>query len=237
MNSRFKGLGFGSKRKSSANVPTIAQNPTSSTPQLPGRPTPSTASSSTTSLPMNHPGAGGRPPSYTNNYSPAPASVGRTQSPMAGTPRTPPTQVMGGPPPINTAAAGYPPGHPAGPGMGAPPQAGGPPQYGPPQYGAPVPPGGGSVAAAQYANRNNAVEVEGAGRSKAQLIVGIDFVSHIFSIMRPLLIHYRELLSLASLSLSQQTQKPRKISSQNGQAQDHIRSRRCERQLLQAMPC
>jgi hypothetical protein len=33
------------------------------------------------------------------------------------------------------------------------------------------------MAAAQYANRNNAVEVEGAGRSKAQLIVGIDFVS------------------------------------------------------------
>lgn len=32
------------------------------------------------------------------------------------------------------------------------------------------------MAAAQYANRN-AVEVEGAGRSKAQLIVGIDFVS------------------------------------------------------------
>jgi hypothetical protein len=180
MNSRFKGLGFGSKRKSSASVTTIAQNPTSSTPQLPGRPILSTASSSTTSLPMNHPGPGGRPPSYTNNYSPAPASVGRTQSPMAGTPRTPPTQVMGGPPPINTAAAGYPPGHPAG-GMGAPPPAGGPPQYGPPQYGAPIPPGGGSVAAAQYANRNNAVEVEGAGRSKAQLIVGIDFVSHRFS--------------------------------------------------------
>jgi hypothetical protein len=60
--------------------------------------------------------------------------------------------------------------------MGPPPPAGGPPQYGPPQYGAPVP-GNQSVAAAQYANRNNAVEVEGAGRSKAQLIVGIDFVS------------------------------------------------------------
>ncbi|KAF8848667.1 actin-like ATPase domain-containing protein [Acephala macrosclerotiorum] len=173
MNSRFKGLGFGSKRKSSANTPTIAQNPTSSAPQLPGRPIiPSTASSSTTSLPMNHPGPGGRPPSYTNNYAPAPAAVGRTQSPMAGNPRTPPSQVMGGPPPINTAAAGYPPGHPAG--MGAPPPAGGPPQYGPPQYGAPVP-SSNSMAAQQYANRNNAVEVEGAGRSKAQLIVGIDF--------------------------------------------------------------
>jgi hypothetical protein len=183
MNSRLKGLGFGSKRKSSANIPTsIAQNPSASAPQLPGRPTTASAASSTTSLPMNHPGPGGRPPSYTNQYSPAPA--GRTQSPMAGgTPRTPPSQVMGGPPPINTAASGYPPGHPQG-GM-APPPAGGPPQYGPPQYGAPQPPAGNqSVAAAQYANRNNAVEVEGAGRSKAQLIVGIDFVRILLSIMR-----------------------------------------------------
>jgi hypothetical protein len=63
--------------------------------------------------------------------------------------------------------------------MGAPPAAGGPPGYGPPQYGAP-PPGGASIAAAQYQNRNNAVEVEGAGRSKAQLIVGIDFVRRTF---------------------------------------------------------
>ncbi len=176
MNSRFKSFGFGgSKRRTSAQVQPIVQNPTSSAPQLAGRPAlPPTVSStsSTTSLPMNHIGTGGRPPSYTNNYAPAPAAVGRTRSPMAGgTPRTPPTQVMGGPPPINTASSGYPPGHPSS-GM-APPVAGGPPQYGPPQYGAP----GNSVAAAQYANRNNAVEVEGAGRSKAQLIVGIDFVS------------------------------------------------------------
>jgi len=129
---------------------------------------------------MNHPVAAGRPPSYSNNYAPAPAGVGRTTSPMAsGNPRTPPSQMMGGPPPINTSAPGYPPGHPAAGGMGAPPPVGGPPQYGggPPQYGAPgAPVGGQSVAAAQYANRG-AVEVEGAGRSKAQLIVGIDFVS------------------------------------------------------------
>jgi hypothetical protein len=130
---------------------------------------------------MNHTGAGGRPPSYTNQYSPAPAAVnGRTQSPLTtGNPRTPPTQMVGGPPPINTAASGYPPGHPAQGGMGPPPPAGGPPQYGPPQYGAPGAPAGGSMAAAQYANRG-AVEVEGAGRSKAQLIVGIDFVSQQF---------------------------------------------------------
>ena len=188
LNNRFKGLGFGSKRKSSATVPTfIATKPSSSAPQLPqidqlaGRSAPAndSATSSTTSLPMNQSGAGGRPPSYTNNYAPAPTAVGRATSPMAGgTPRTPPTQTMGGPPPINTTPSGYPPGHPAASQMGAPPTAAGPPQYGggPPQYGAPVP-GGGSIAAQQYANRNNAVEVEGAGRSKAQLIVGIDFVS------------------------------------------------------------
>lgn len=185
MNSRFKSLGFGgSKRKSNNQVPTVPPTPStaSQTPQITGRPVPPTASSSTTSLPMNHQGAGGRPPSYSNQYAPAPANVGR-QSPMAGNPRTPPSQVMGGPPPINTAASGYPPGHPgASMGGGPPPQQqqqAGPPQYGggPPQYGAPgIPTGNQSLAAAQYLNRNNAVEVEGAGRSKAQLIVGIDFV-------------------------------------------------------------
>ncbi|QSZ36546.1 hypothetical protein DSL72_006426 [Monilinia vaccinii-corymbosi] len=179
MNARFKGLGFGSKRKSSANnISTIPQDPTStsSSPQLaqlPGQPTPSTqtASSSTASLPMNHPGgAGARPPSYSNQYTP----VGRATSPMAqGAPRTPPTQMMGGPPPINTAATGgYPPQQG---GMGGAPPPAGPPQYNhPPQYGAggaPMQGGGG----AQYGGRNNAVEVEGAGKSKAQLIVGIDF--------------------------------------------------------------
>ncbi|TGO61198.1 hypothetical protein BCON_0029g00410 [Botryotinia convoluta] len=179
MNARFKSLGFGSKRKSSANniSTSIPQNPTStsSSPQLaqlPGQPAPTTqtAASSTASLPMNHQGgAGVRPPSYSNQYTP----VGRTTSPMAqGTPRTPPTQMMGGPPPINTAATGgYPPQQG---GMGGPPPPAGPPQYNhPPQYGA----GGAPMQAAgpQYGARNNAVEVEGAGKSKAQLIVGIDF--------------------------------------------------------------
>jgi hypothetical protein len=36
---------------------------------------------------------------------------------------------------------------------------------------------GGMGAPVQYGPRGNAVEVEGAGRSKSQLIVGIDFVS------------------------------------------------------------
>ena len=99
LNSRLKGLGFGSKRKSSAvAAPTTSSpdpNPTSTPPlpPLPGATRPiDTPSSSTSSLPMNQPGAVGRPPSYTNNFAPNPAAVGRTASPMVGgTPRTPPT--------------------------------------------------------------------------------------------------------------------------------------------------
>ena len=61
--------------------------------------------------------------------------------------------------------------------MGGAPQ---PPGYGG-GYGAPNGmPGGGGVGGPPgmgiYGNRGSAVEVEGAGRSKAQLIVGIDFV-------------------------------------------------------------
>lgn len=97
-------------------------------------------------------------------------------SPMAQpSPRTPPTQVMGGPPPINTGApappAGYSHSHQTN--VVAPPVTGGPPQYGGGQ-GAPYPTGGSSITD-QYRN-HNAVEVEGAGKSKSQLIVGIDFV-------------------------------------------------------------
>ncbi len=55
--------------------------------------------------------------------------------------------------------------------MGGAPQPPGPPGYGG-AYGQ----GGGAPPLAQYGNRGSAVEVEGAGRSKAQLIVGIDFV-------------------------------------------------------------
>ena len=69
------------------------------------------------------------------------------------------------PPPINTGA--YPQGHPAlGGGAGQPPGYGG-------GYGQVAP----QSTLGQYGGRGAAVEVEGAGRSKAQLIVGIDFVS------------------------------------------------------------
>ncbi|CAN8100245.1 unnamed protein product [Discula destructiva] len=116
--------------------------------------------SSQQSLPqMNHPGQGQRPPSYSAGY--------------PGQTRTPPSQMVGGPPPINTGAPvpGYPPQIP--PSMqGGPPVPGGPPGYtGGQGYGAPQ--GGQAAPPAAYARP--AAEVEGSSRSKAQLIVGIDF--------------------------------------------------------------
>ena len=97
----------------------------------------------------------GRPPSYTYN----------PNAPRAASPLPPQQQHMAhAPPPINTGS--YSQGHPA--------LGGQPPGYG----------GGGGgygqgpqSTLGQYGGRGQAVEVEGAGRSKAQLIVGIDFVS------------------------------------------------------------
>lgn len=111
----------------------------------------------------NQPAAPGRPPSYSYN-----SVQGRPQSPM------PPTQnqMAHHPAPIDTRAGAY---------------VGGAPQLGPPQ-----PPGyGGAYGHSQLGPQPGiqhmtqqyppgarpAAEVEGAGRSKAQLIVGIDFVS------------------------------------------------------------
>lgn len=83
--------------------------------------------------------------------------------------------MVGGPPPINTGApvAGYPPQMP--PMQGGPPVAGGPPGYtgGAGGYG---PPPGQALPTATYGRP--AAEVEGSSRSKAQLIVGIDFVRY-----------------------------------------------------------
>lgn len=178
MNARFKNFGFGSKRKSSSNI-----HPTSNT-LAPPQPNGTTAhtpplgnhNSSSASLPMNQSqNQLGRPPSYTYNpHAPRPTSP---MPPVAGQQPLPHH-----PPPINTGAyapQGHPVGHPAGhPAMGGAPQ---PPGYGG-GYGPPNGiPGGGGIGAPHagmgiYGNRASAVEVEGAGRSKAQLIVGIDFV-------------------------------------------------------------
>ncbi len=169
MSSRFKGFGgFGSKRTSSRpGAPTQQQQP-STTTLAPSTSTnglaihtPPGSTSSTTSLPMNQGQNGlGRPPSYTYN----------PNAPRATSPMPPQQQQMAhhAPPPINTGA--YPQGHPAlGGAAQQPPGYGG--GYGQSQgMGAPQPTLG------QYGGRGQAVEVEGAGRSKAQLIVGIDFV-------------------------------------------------------------
>ena len=174
MSSRFRNLGFGgSKRKSSSpNIANTANSQqASSTTTLPAPSTlaaataPATApavanegSSSTTSLPMNHtPNGLGRPPSYT--FNPNGPNGPRATSPMPpGGQQSAPHH----PPPIQTGS--YNQGHPALSNTAQPPQyAGG---YQPAHGGAP----------AQYGGRGNVAEVEGAGRSKAQLIVGIDFV-------------------------------------------------------------
>ncbi|GAW16411.1 hypothetical protein ANO14919_058370 [Xylariales sp. No.14919] len=207
LNSRFKGFGLG-KRRSTASIPP-SDNPTTSAsstpppqitqayppgaapPQLPPPPTSqpgpapavaSLASSSQASLPiMNHPGAGPRPPSYTTNFQAGQPPVGRT-SPLTQNPtRTPPTQMVGGPPPINTGApvSGYPPtmhmqpgAQPAPGGPGGPP---GPPGYPPAGYPQPAPAPQQQPTNAMGAYGRPAAEVEGNSRSKAQLIVGIDF--------------------------------------------------------------
>ncbi|KAK6820812.1 heat shock protein 12A [Apiospora arundinis] len=144
-------------------------------------PAPSIASSSSQQSlqqTMNHPGAGPRPPSYTANFNPGgpPPPVGR-MSPQAvqGPTRTPPSQMVGGPPPINTGAPvqGYPPQMQMQPG-GPPPIQGGPPGYaGATGYPPPAPPQNQGPAMQQFGRP--AAEVEGNSRSKAQLIVGIDF--------------------------------------------------------------
>lgn len=199
MNSRLKGFGFG-KRKSTASIQTTDGVPPASTPPpgqipqhhvpLPGQTPPIGASSSTSSLQMNHPPAGNRPPSYSANYPPGPpGGPGDRTSPHQGSNRTPPSQMAGGPPPINTGApVGYPPPNMNPMGQGPPPM-GGPPQGGPggppPGFGGqqgypppgPPPPQGGPIAQQFQRPNNPAAEVEGASKSKAQLIVGIDFVS------------------------------------------------------------
>lgn len=178
MNARFKNL-VGSKRKSSSHQP----SPTAaggSTPTGANRPTslsPQASNGSSSSLPMNpqQQTGLGRPPSYT--FAPSGLAPGPPQQQQHhGRPTSPL-------PPLNTAAPGYPAHQP--PPVGYPPQPGPPgypPQPPPGQYGAgygppPPPPGPQQHGPPAVYNRPGMAEVQGEGRSKAQLIVGIDFVS------------------------------------------------------------
>lgn len=197
--SRSKFFGFGSSKRKSAAPELGSTNPSQTSltgaPQLPlpgqpmrNGPSPLHQTNSSQSSVATHntqntmngpPGPQQRPPSYTG-YPPGVPGRNSTTSPPMGPPntRTPPSQFPGGPPPINTAGGGYPPQpqmHQGPPPMGGPPPPGGPPQYQgapgyPPAQNMPQPYGA-------QAGRGGAVEVEGAGRSKSQLIVGIDFVS------------------------------------------------------------
>ena len=209
MTSRFKGFGaFGSKRTSSNNnnrngltPPSsqgLPQQPNhSSTSLAPSPPTngvvhtPQGSTSSTTSLPMNQNQQGGlgRPPSYTFN----------PNAPRAASPLPPGQQMAHHPPPINT--GGYSQGHPALTGAGQPPGYGG-------GYGQVAP----QPTLGQYGGRGQAVEVEGAGRSKAQLIVGIDFVSNVITSFGPTAKAYRGPLSQASPLRSRPILRLRRIS-------------------------
>ncbi|RAK78347.1 Hsp70 family protein [Aspergillus fijiensis CBS 313.89] len=158
----FKSFTFGTKRNKNNSTPQplpvstlssqgISTAPSTSTLVAPPSSTspsspPSGHSSSTTSLPMNNQNPLGRPPSYTYN------TVGRPTSPLPPGPHHPPS--------INTSLqySQSPMGAPPGYGLQQPIAPGMTPGLHQPQY-----------------LRNPAVEVEGAGRSKAQLIVGIDF--------------------------------------------------------------
>ena len=169
MNSRFRNLGFGSKRKSSSpNIVTVANSQTSQSPLTNGAVhTPTGSTSSTTSLPMNHGQQQtglGRPPSYTYNN-----SAPRAQSPLPPGGQTATSHHPQLPP---IATGNYPPGHPALSNSSNLPQYGGP--YGQPNnvvHGGP-----------RYGGRTDPVEVPGDARSKAQLIVGIDFVSIVLNL-------------------------------------------------------
>lgn len=150
MSNRLKTLGFGSKRKSSVNIQTTNHlSPTTNG----GTPTPP-PNSSQTSLSMNpQPNPAGRPPSYSYNV------AGRPTSPL------PPaqSQLAHHPPPIDTTQR-----FPAANPTMVPPQ--------PPGYGGYAQHSQGLGAPHGMNQYTRPAEVDGGGRSKAQLIVGIDFV-------------------------------------------------------------
>ncbi|KAL4934423.1 Hsp70 family protein [Aspergillus undulatus] len=122
------------------------------TPSTSASSPPSNHNSSETSLPMNNQNQLGQPPSYTYN-----SVAGRPTSPM------PPAGQQQMPHPLNTNMP-----YPGQQALGAP-----------PMYGMQQQPGMGQRLPSQQApygiRTNPAHEVDGGGRSKASLIVGIDF--------------------------------------------------------------
>ena len=180
VSNRLKSLGFGSKHKSSlSNIHTSITTTNHLTPTSTNAstPTPPQNNSSTTSLPMNpQQNPAGRPPSYSYN------SAGRPTTPQ------PPghTQLAHHPPPIDTNQR-FPPTNPAMP----PPQ---PPGYG--GYSTHPQGVGGQHTMQQYARP---AEVDGGGRSKAQLIVGIDFVGR--SLLQILIAQIMQILPVLTFYL------------------------------------
>jgi hypothetical protein len=160
MSTRFQKFGFGSKRKSNVQTAIVATNGTPATTPPPN--------SSTTSLPQSsmnpQPNGLGRPPSY-SGY-----NAGRPQSPMP-----PPNQQVAAhhPPPIDTSQR-YPGTNPT---MGQPQ----PPGYGGAYGQQPAP---GPQQLGQYGQMRPVAEAPGEARNKAQLIVGIDFVSRRFLLIK-----------------------------------------------------
>lgn len=213
-------------------------SPPTSQPGPPG-PAPtaaSIASSSQATHIMNHPGGGPRPPSYTGNFQQsAQAPLGRT-SPLTQNPtRTPPTQMVGGPPPINTGApvSGYPPPMHMQPGaQPAPGGPGGPTGYPPAAYPQPAPAPQQQPTNAMASYGRPAAEVEGNSRSKAQLIVGIDFVCSLIALHtcmtggRKTSDCFRAQRFLASHLPLRRTTRPKKTSLQSGRARGHTQNKR-----------
>jgi hypothetical protein len=231
---RLRGF-LGSKRKSSAGNPALSNGTVTPAGQRPTSLSPQVTNSSSSSLPMNPQNPLGRPPSYTF----AQSGLGAPQQ-QHGRPASPL-------PPINTGAPGYSPQQPQQP-MGYPPQ-GGPPGYPPApppgqygggqQYGAPPPNHGAPPGPPPQPYRPPGIsEVQGEGRSKAQLIVGIDFVSdgnglrHVAQLLTP----RRALPSQASHSPLRPTTKPRRISSLSGPAPATRRNRRYVRRCHAPIP-
>lgn len=172
MNSRFKNL-VSSRRKSSTSIGNGNTSSVNTTNSTSGQSSPlaqSNASSTSIPPPMNSHNPE-RPPSYPYSPRGGPGGLGPPQQAQnrPSSPLPPPIQTAGQVPPPS---GGYPP-------QGHQQMYGQPPPY-PPGNGPPPPPSqrGGYGYGPPYGRGapGGVAEVEGATPSKAQLIVGIDFV-------------------------------------------------------------